>query len=166
VIQNIIMLYITDIIEDACCFPVLHSFYHPIRYNLYCMFQLADIPQILYNHCLCASLYYNKVRKNTHFLCGFKCSKVYKPTHGSNLFNTSETFVDGQVVSTSYGYATAKTDNSIDFHINCAWHIIDEEYNNVSKDLKRVGDVLYGTFTHPGFFGGDALTFHEKYVQE
>ena len=100
---------------------------------------------------------YKGTRKGKYF---------YKPTHGSNLFNTSETFVDGQVVSTSYGYATAKTDNSIDFHINCAWHIIDAEYNNVSKDLKRVGDVLYGTFTHPGFFGGDTLTFHEKYVQE
>ena len=37
------MLYITDIIEDACCFPFLHSFYLPIHYDLYCMFQLADI---------------------------------------------------------------------------------------------------------------------------
>jgi hypothetical protein len=35
-IQNIIMLYIPDIIEDACCFHI------PIRYNSYCMFQLAD----------------------------------------------------------------------------------------------------------------------------
>ena len=98
---------------------------------------------------------YSGVRKGKYF---------YKPNHGSNLFNTSESYIDGKVVSTSYGYATAKTDNSIDFTIVAAWHVIDEEYINAKKDLRRDGDVLYGDFTHPTFFRGSALTFTEKYT--
>ena len=99
---------------------------------------------------------YTGTRKGKYF---------YKPSHGTNLFNHSESYIDGQVVSTSYGYATAKTDNSIDFTIDCAWHVINKEYNNASKNLVRDGNVLYGDFLHPSFFGGYSLTFKEKYTQ-
>lgn len=99
---------------------------------------------------------YTGVRKGKYF---------YKPNHGSNLFNSSEFYIDGKVVSTSYGYATSKTNDSIDFTIDAAWHVIDAEYSNAKKDLKRKGNVLYGYFTHPSFFGGSSLTFNEKYTQ-
>jgi hypothetical protein len=99
---------------------------------------------------------YNAVRKGKYF---------YKPHHGSNLFNSSESYIDGKVVSTSYGYATSKTSDSIDFTIDAAWHVIDDEHDNANKNVKRVDNVLYGYFTHPTFFGGSSLTFNEKYTQ-
>jgi hypothetical protein len=121
----------------------------------------ADEKNIQYTNELVArdrktdEIHYKAVRKGKYF---------YKPSHGTNLFNTSESYIDGQIVSTSYGYATAKTDNSIDFTVDSAWHVIDDEYTNAKKDLRREGDVLYGDFTHPTFFGGSALTFMEKYT--
>jgi hypothetical protein len=121
----------------------------------------ADEKNIQYTNELVArdkktdEIHYKAVRKGKYF---------YKPSHGSNLFNTSESYIDGQVVSTSHGYATAKTENSIDFTVNSAWHVIDAEYTNAKKDLKREDDVLYGDFTHPHFFGGSELTFTEKYT--
>jgi len=102
------------------------------------------------------AIQYNMTRKGKYF---------YKPNHGSNLFNSSESYIDGKVASTSYGYATSKTSDSIDFTIEAAWHVIDNEYDNAKKELKRKGNVLYGHFSHPTFFGGSSLTFNEKYTQ-
>lgn len=101
-------------------------------------------------------LQYTGVRKGKFF---------YKPNHGEHLFNTSESYIDGKIVSSSRGYAVYTSPNVIDLKMDSSWHVMDNKFNNVDKKMKRVGNELYADFTHPTLFGGSHLTMNEKYTQ-
>jgi len=101
-------------------------------------------------------LQYTGVRKGKFF---------YKPNHGKHLFNMSESYIDGKIVSSSRGYAVYTSPNVIDLKMDSSWHVMDNKFNNVDKKMKRVGNELYADFTHPTLFGGSHLTMNEKYTQ-
>ena len=56
---------------------------------------------------------------------------VYKPNHGKQLFKITSSYINNELVSSSYGYAVGKTANSIKFHLSGSWHISDKEYHKI-----------------------------------
>jgi hypothetical protein len=71
------------------------------------------------------------------------------------------------VVSSTYGYAIGKTDNSIRFHMAGSWHISAADYHKIDDVMTRVDSKhLTNVFVHPGLFGVNNLKFNEQYTME
>lgn len=101
-------------------------------------------------------LEYNAVRK---------IQFSYKPNHDNNLFKVSNSYIDDRLVSSSYGYATGKTSNSISFNLSGSWHISNKEYHNIYNTISRPSnDTMDNVFKHYNMFGLNDLTLDEKYT--
>ena len=100
-------------------------------------------------------LQYNGVRK-----VSFK----YKHNHNQNLFKISHSYIDNKLVSSSYGYATGKSDNSISFNLSGSWHISNNDYHNIYNTITRTDSETIDTnFTHISLLGFQELVMNEKY---
>lgn len=88
----------------------------------------------------------------------------YKPNHDNNLFKISQSYIDNKLVSSSYGYATGKTKNSISFNLSGSWHISKTDYTNIYNTITRSDDTIDANFTHLSFIGLNKLVMDEKYT--
>tara|TARA_R110002012_G_scaffold195779_1_gene364000 strand:- start:21 stop:617 length:597 start_codon:yes stop_codon:yes gene_type:complete len=89
----------------------------------------------------------------------------YKPNHHNNLFKMSKSYINDKLVSSSYGYATGKTDNSISFNLAGSWHISNTDYTNLYNSITRTDKKTIDTkFTHLSFIGLNDLIMDEKYT--
>lgn len=101
-------------------------------------------------------LEYNGVRK---------VSFNYKPNHNNNLFKMSKSYINDKLVSSSYGYANAKTNNSISFHLAGSWHISNTDYTKLYNSITRTDEKTIDTkFTHLSFIGLNDFVMDEKYT--
>tara|TARA_B110000503_G_C7063893_1_gene377881 strand:- start:409 stop:1029 length:621 start_codon:yes stop_codon:yes gene_type:complete len=90
---------------------------------------------------------------------------IYQPNHGNNLFRITQSYIDDKLVSSSYGYATGKTNNSIAFKLSGSWHISGNDYTNIYNTITRTDDETIDTnFTHLSFLGLNELVMDEKYT--
>jgi hypothetical protein len=90
---------------------------------------------------------------------------VYKPNHGNNLFKISQSHINGNMVSSSYGYASGKTANSISFNLSGSWHISNKDYTNIYNTITRTDKETIDTnFTHMSFIGLNEMGMDEKYT--
>jgi hypothetical protein len=77
----------------------------------------------------------------------------YKIHHGDNLFKTSKSYINGNIVSSSYGFATDKSPNSISFELSGSWHINDTDYHIINHKIIKNNNhnhQLIVEFYHPG----------------
>lgn len=89
----------------------------------------------------------------------------YKLNHNNNLFKISQSYIDDKLVSSSYGYATGKTNNSIAFKLSGSWHISGNDYTNIYNTITRTDDETIDTqFTQFSFLGLNELVMDEKYT--
>lgn len=92
---------------------------------------------------------------------------LYKPNHGKQLFKISSSYIDNQLVSSSYGYATSKTDNSIMFHLSGSWHISSEDYHKIENLITRTDSkTIHNSLIHPRLFGFNNLVMDETYTMD
>lgn len=107
---------------------------------------------------------------NTHKLQyqGYRDIKfLYKPNHPNQLFKISKSYINDKIVSSSYGYATGKTKNSILFHLTGSWHVDNRDFHKITWTARRTNtNTLQSIFTHPHHFGLNAFTIHENYTQQ
>jgi hypothetical protein len=92
---------------------------------------------------------------------------VYKPNHGKQLFNMTTSYINDKIVSSTYGYAIGKTDNSIKFHLSGSWHISNKDYHKIDnvmtrQDSKHINNV----FIHPTLLGFNDFVMDEQYTME
>lgn len=96
-----------------------------------------------------------------------KVAYLYKPNHGKQLFKISSSYIDNQLVSSSYGYATGKTENSIIFHLSGSWHISHEDYHKIENVITRTDSkTIHNSLVHPRLFGFNNLVMDEKYTMD
>ena len=94
-----------------------------------------------------------------------KVSFRYKPNHNNNLFKISQSYINDKLVSSSYGYATGKTDNSLSFNLSGSWHISNKDYTSMYNTITRTDNNTINTiFTHLSFIGLNELVMDEKYT--
>jgi hypothetical protein len=77
---------------------------------------------------------------NTHKLQyqGYRDIKfLYKPNHPNQLFKISKSYINDKIVSSSYGYATGKTKNSILFHLTGSWHVDNRDFHKITWTARR-----------------------------
>lgn len=92
---------------------------------------------------------------------------VYKPNHGKQLFKMTTSYINDKVVSSSYGYAVGKTENSIKFHLTGSWHISDKDYHKIDNVMTRVdSNHLTNVFIHPTLLGFNDFVMDEQYTME
>ena len=89
----------------------------------------------------------------------------YQTNHGNDLFKLSRSYIDDKLVSSSYGYASGQTENSIIFHLSGSWHIDDREFHKITSTLTRNSvNSLTHIVEHPNLFGFSTFTMKEKYT--
>ena len=94
-----------------------------------------------------------------------KIKIVYHHNHGKQLFKMTTSYINDKIVSSTYGYAIGKTDNSIRFHMSGSWHISASDYHKIDDVMTRVDSKhLTNVFVHPGLFGVNNLKFNEQYT--
>lgn len=90
---------------------------------------------------------------------------IYKPNHGNNLFKISQSHINGNMVSSSYGYANGKTHNSISFNLSGSWHVSNNDYTNMYNTITRTDERTIDTnFTHLSIIGLNEMVMDEKYT--
>ena len=108
---------------------------------------------------------YDKITNKLEYNAVRKVSFNYKPNHYNNLFKISQSYINDKLVSSSYGYANGKTDNSISFNMAGSWHISNKDYTNLHNTITRTDKkTIDNKFTHLSFIGLNDLTIDEKYT--
>ena len=108
---------------------------------------------------------YDKITNKLEYEGVRKVSFRYKPNHNNNLFKISQSYINDKLVSSSYGYATGKTDNSISFNLSGSWHISNKDYTNMYNTITRTDNNTIDTkFTHLSFIGLNEMVMDEKYT--
>jgi len=77
-------------------------------------------------------------------------SFYYKPNHGNNLFKSCKSQINGKIVSNHHGWAVGKKTDSITFMHKGAWHIKDEEYNNINNKITKTNDGFEAFYINNG----------------
>jgi len=89
----------------------------------------------------------------------------YKLNHNNNLFKISQSYINDNLVSSSYGYASVKTNNSISFKLSGSWHISGNDYTNIYNTITRTDNETIDTqFTQFSMLGFNKLVMDEKYT--
>jgi hypothetical protein len=89
----------------------------------------------------------------------------YKENHNHNLFKISYSYINNKLVSSSYGYATGKTDNSLSFNLSGSWHISNKDYHNIYNTITRTDtDTINTKFIHISTLGFHDMVMDEKYT--
>lgn len=92
---------------------------------------------------------------------------VYKPNHGKQLFKITSSYINNELVSSSYGYAVGKTANSIKFHLSGSWHISDKDYHKIDNVMTRLDSKhINNVFIHPTLLGFNDFVMDEQYTME
>ena len=74
-------------------------------------------------------------------------------------------YINNKLVSSSYGYATGQTANSIDFNLSGSWHISNKEYHNIQHTASRPSNnAINGVFSHYNMFGLSDFTIEGQYT--
>jgi hypothetical protein len=108
---------------------------------------------------------YDKITNKLEYNAVRKVSFRYKPNHNNNLFKISQSYINDKLVSSSYGYATGKTNNSISFNLSGSWHISNKDYTNMYNTITRTDNNTIDTkFTHLSFIGLNEMVMDEKYT--
>ena len=108
---------------------------------------------------------YDKITNKLEYEGVRKVSFTYKPNHKNNLFKISQSYINDKLVSSSYGYATGKTENSISFNLSGSWHISNKDYTNMYNTITRTNNNTIDTnFTHLSFIGLNEMVMDEKYT--
>jgi len=96
-----------------------------------------------------------------------KISIIYHPHHGKQLFKIVTDNINDTIVSSVYGYATGKTENSIKFHLSGSWHISEVDYHTMENVMIRTNpNQINNVYTHPGLFGFNHFTMDEQYTMD
>ena len=89
----------------------------------------------------------------------------YKINHKNDLFKSSHSYIDDKLVSSSYGYATGQTENSIIFHLSGSWYIDNRDFHKITSTITRnSANSMSHTVEHPNLFGFNSFTMKEKYT--
>lgn len=108
---------------------------------------------------------YDKITNKLQYNGVRKVNFNYKPNHNNNLFKISKSYINDKLVSSSYGYANGKTNNSISFNLSGSWHISNKDYNKMDNTITRIDDKTIDTkFTHLSFIGLNEMIMDEKYT--
>ena len=108
---------------------------------------------------------YDKITNKLEYNAVRKVSFRYKPNHNNDLFKISQSYINDKLVSSSYGYATGKTNNSISFNLSGSWHISNKDYTNMYNTITRTDNNTIDTkFTHLSFIGLNEMVMDEKYT--
>ena len=79
---------------------------------------------------------------------------IYLPTHENQLFKMLHSYKDNVLVSSSFGYAIDKSEDSITFQIAAFHHNSSKDYPKLINTLTRVNDkTLEVTAVHPTMLG-------------
>ena len=88
---------------------------------------------------------YDKITNKLEYNAVRKVSFRYKPNHNNDLFKISQSYINDKLVSSSYGYATGKTNNSISFNLSGSWHISNKDYTNMYNTITRTDNNTIDT---------------------
>ena len=59
----------------------------------------------------------------------------YMSNHGKNIFKSSKSYINNNLVSSSYGYAIAEESNSLTFQLTGSWHISGDDFTNILSTM-------------------------------
>ena len=108
---------------------------------------------------------YDKITNKLQYNGVRKVNFNYMPHHNNDLFKISQSYINDKLVSSSYGYANGKTNNSISFNLSGSWHISNKDYTNIYNTITRTDDKTIDTkFTHLSFIGLNEMIMDEKYT--
>jgi hypothetical protein len=92
---------------------------------------------------------------------------VYKPNDGKQLFKLTTSYINNEIVSSSYGYAIGKTANSIKFHLSGSWHVSDKDYHKIDNIMTRPDTThLNNVYINPTLLGFTDFVMDEQYTME
>lgn len=76
----------------------------------------------------------------------------YKPNHKNKLYRTSESYINDNIVSSSYGYAInnnilfSNSPNKLKFYLKGTWHIEKIGYHSIDLNIERKNDTINSEF--------------------
>ena len=73
---------------------------------------------------------------------------VYKENHGNNLFRISKSYINNKIVSSSHGFAIAKSNNSIEFKLTGSWHNSSHDFHKINLKIKRENNKILAEFVN------------------
>lgn len=92
---------------------------------------------------------------------------IYKPNHGKQLFKMTSSYINNQLVGSTYGYAVGKTANSIKFSLSGSRHMSSKDYHKIDNVMTRLDSKhLNNVFIHPTLLGFNDFVMDEQYTME
>ena len=106
------------------------------------------------------------LKTNKKLYSGVRMIKFFqKPNHGNNIFRSSESYINDQLVSSVHGYLSNMTNNSVTFNLSGSWHVHSSDYKHIELTITNINDNMLANFSHYNILNMSDFTMTEEYIK-